>query len=117
MEKIMLESIIGANIARYREMAGMIQAQLAEKIGTSIAFISRVERGEKMMKVHTLYSTAQALSISCDALLYVDGPAVQMENIKRILAEQPSEYLAGLEKLIRICVEEFEPRLKTPTDL
>lgn len=38
-----LEEIIGRNIARYRETAGLTQATLAEKIGISTAFVSRVE--------------------------------------------------------------------------
>ena len=33
-----LEEIIGRNIARYREAAGLTQAILAEKIGISTAF-------------------------------------------------------------------------------
>lgn len=37
-----LEEIIGKNIARYREAAGLTQATLAEKIGISTAFVSRV---------------------------------------------------------------------------
>lgn len=40
-----LEEIIGNNIAKYRDAAGLTQAMLAEKIGISTAFISRVERG------------------------------------------------------------------------
>lgn len=34
-----LEEIIGKNIARYREAAGLTQATLAEKIGISTAFV------------------------------------------------------------------------------
>lgn len=56
-----------------------------------------------MMKVHTLLATARALNVSCDALLCPEGPAVQRENIKRLLADQPDEYLAGIEKMIRVC--------------
>ena len=105
-----LAEIIGRNIAKYRESAGLTQAQLAERIGISTAFVSRVERGLKIMKVETLFATSKALSVSCDALLHQDGTSAQMENIKRILIEQPEEYLGGIEKLIRVCVEEFNPK-------
>ena len=37
-----LEEIIGTNIAKYREAAGLTQAALAEIIGISTAFVSRV---------------------------------------------------------------------------
>lgn len=40
-----LGEIIGRNIAKYCEAAGVTQAALAEKIGISTAFVSRVERG------------------------------------------------------------------------
>jgi transcriptional regulator with XRE-family HTH domain len=63
----------------------MTQVQLAERVGVSTAFISRVERGQKMMKVHTLYATAQALNVSCDALICQEGQTASLENIKKLL--------------------------------
>ncbi|MDE6455031.1 MAG: helix-turn-helix domain-containing protein, partial [Dysosmobacter sp.] len=39
--------LVGRNIQRFRKDAGMTQAQLAEKINVSTAFVSRMERGEK----------------------------------------------------------------------
>ena len=110
-----LEEIIGRNIARYREAAGPTQAILAEKIGISTAFVSRVERGQKKMKVETLYATAKALNVSVDALLSADGPTAQLSNINRLLTGQPSEYLEGIERMIRVCIEEFEPKEKFPS--
>lgn len=117
MSKNTLEQIIGDNVAKCRNLKGLTQLQLAERVGISTAFISRVERGQKMMKVHTLYATAQALNVSCDALLCKEGPTAQFENIKKLLGDQPSEYLVGIEKLIRTCVEEFGPKQKNPLDL
>ena len=110
-----LEEIIGRNIARYREAAGLTQAILAEKIGISTAFVSRVERGQKKVKVETLYATAKALNVSVDALLSADGPTAQLSNINRLLTGQPSEYLEGIERMIRVCIEEFEPKEKFPS--
>ena len=55
--------------------------------------------------------------MSCDALLRKEGPTAQFENIKKLLGDQPSEYLVGIEKLIRTCVEEFGPKQKNPLDL
>ena len=69
-----LEEIIGRNIARYREVAGLTQATLAEKIGISTAFVSRVERGQKKMKVETLYATAKVLNVRDFPQLFVQHP-------------------------------------------
>ena len=109
-----LEEIIGKNIARYREAAGLTQATLAEKIGISTAFVSRVERGQKKMKVETLYATAKVLNVSVDALLSTESSAAQLANINQLLAGQ-DEYLEGIERMIRVCIEEFEPKEKFPS--
>ena len=111
-----LEEIIGRNIARYRKAAGLTQATLAEKIGISTAFVSRVERGQKRMKVETLYATAKALDVSVDALLSTDSSAAQLANINQLLAGQSDEYLEGIERMIRVCIEEFEPKEKFPSE-
>ncbi len=111
-----LEVTIGNNIAKYRNLANMTQEQLAEKIGVSPAFISRVERGQKMMKVRNLYSTSQVLHVSCDALLYQDDAVSQLGNIMWLLTNQPVEYLPGIEKLIRVCIEEFNPKSELLSD-
>ena len=110
-----LEEIIGRNIARYREVAGLTQATLAEKIGISTAFVSRVERGQKKMKVETLYATAKVLNVSVDALLSTESSAAQLANINQLLAGQSDEYLEGIERMIRVCIEEFEPKEKFPS--
>ena len=101
-----LEEIIGKNIARYREAAGLTQATLAEKIGISTAFVSRVERGQKKTKV---------LNVSVDALLSTESSAAQLANINQLLAGQSDEYLEGIERMIRVCIEEFEPKEKFPS--
>lgn len=113
MEDVSLELTIGENIAKYRDAAGLTQQELAERVGISVAFISRVERGEKSMKVRTLWATAEALGVSCDALLRREDTATHMANINRLLAQQPEEYLAGIERMIRVCVEEFDPKHET----
>ena len=110
-----LEEIIGGNIARYREASGMTQATLAEKIGISTAFVSRVERGQKKIKLETLHSAAKVLNVSIDALLSTDSSTAQLANINRLLADQPAEYLEGIERMIRVCIEEFVPKEKFPS--
>lgn len=111
-----LEEIIGRNIARYREAAGLTQATLAEKIGISAAFVSRVERGQKKMKVDTLYATAKALNVSVDALLNTDNSTAQLANINQLLKGQSVEYLEGIERIIRVCIEEFDPKQSFPSE-
>lgn len=68
------------------------------------------------MKVQTLYETAQALHVSCDALLTTDDMHSRLENIWMLIAEQPEAYLEGFEKLIRVCAEEFVSKDKDAYD-
>ena len=61
----------------------MTQATLADKIGISTAFVSRVKSGQKKMKADTLYDTVKALNVSVDALLSSDNSAVQPEILTK----------------------------------
>jgi len=110
--KYSFEEIIGNNVAKYRNQIGITQADLAEKVGISPAFISKVERGKKMVKVQTLFAIAQTLNVSCDALLSQDGDLsqienIQIENIKVLLRNQSDSFLVSIEKIIRACIKEF----------
>ena len=109
MKSETLQRILGENIAKYRTEQGMTQAYLAEMVGVSTAFLSRVERGQKMMKVPTLLATADALYVSCDALLRESAPAASLETIIKLLTGLPNKYILGIEHLIRVTLEEFCP--------
>ena len=54
-----------------------------------------------------------AINVSYDALLREDNPSVHIENIKVILTDQPIEYLEGIERVIRICTENFVAKART----
>ena len=109
MTEPVLKSIIGQNVAKYRAQAGLTQAQLAEAVDVSSAFISRVERGQKMMKISTLCSIAGALHVSCDVLLSPEGPEADRENILFLLSTQSPENLSRIERVVRALTEESPP--------
>lgn len=102
-----LAVVIGRNLHKYRTRAGLTQAELAEAVGVGNAFISRAERGEKLMKLKTLYSIANVLRIGCDALVYDENKSSHLRNIQRMLSDQSPEFISGMEELIRICVNRF----------
>lgn len=107
MDKMHLSVLIGKNICKFREQQGMTQAQLAEKIGVGTSYISRIERGEKSMKLYTLYSLAEVLGVTCDALFYEECVSSHINNIVRLLENCPADYLAGIEAIIRTCNAHF----------
>lgn len=104
-----LAAIIGQNVAKYRTRAGLTQETLSEVVDVSTAFISQVERGQKMMKVSTLYSISKALHVSCDALLSSGGPEADQENILYLLSKQSPENLFRIERVVRALTEELPP--------
>ena len=107
MKSETLQRILGENITKYRTEQGMTQAYLAEMVGVSTAFLSRVERGQKMMKVPTLLATADALHVSCDALLRENAPSANIETITKQLTELPDKYILVIERLVRVAIKEF----------
>ena len=84
MDDVTLAAVIGDNIRKYRERANLTQGQLAEQAGVGTAFISRVERGEKMMKLKTLYAIADALQVGFDAPVSVSYTHLTLPTILRV---------------------------------
>ena len=62
------------NIKKYRMIAGITQADLAEKIGVSHEFIRRNEskKGKKSFSVDTVWKISIALNISPGMLFEID---------------------------------------------
>jgi transcriptional regulator with XRE-family HTH domain len=58
-----LTDILGRNIRQLRTDRNLSQADLAEKAGISITFLSNIERGNKWPYPDTLLSLAKALNI------------------------------------------------------
>ncbi len=65
---------IARNIKKYRNLAGITQAELAEKVGVSHEFIRRNEskKGKKSFSVDTLWKISVALDIPPGRLFEID---------------------------------------------
>ena len=62
-------TVIGSHIKYYRNKRCYSQAELAEKIGSSVPYISYVETGKKQIGVEYLVRIAEVLNVSVDGLL------------------------------------------------
>jgi transcriptional regulator with XRE-family HTH domain len=62
-------SSIGKQIRKYREAKGWRQEDFAERIGLSVTYTGMIERGEKVPKLETFITIANALEVSADLLL------------------------------------------------
>ena len=65
---------VAMNIKKYRRMAGMTQAEIAEAIGVSHEFIRRIEskKGKKTFSFQTLWNISKVLNVSLDKLTVID---------------------------------------------
>ncbi|WP_409967682.1 helix-turn-helix transcriptional regulator [Bengtsoniella intestinalis] len=108
MDKETLATQIGINVARYREKAKMTQAELAEQVNLSPAYISRLECGKKSMTMVTLYHLAEALDVSCNALIYPESSSAQIDTITHLLSDKEQAYLQGIEEIIQVCERRFQ---------
>lgn len=114
MDKELLR-VIGENVKKYREKANLTQAELAEKIGIGTASVSRIERGEKRMKLETLRAFADALDISVGLLFYQENKNELILTLAKMLDGQSSEFIESIMALVRVCMENFEKK-KTDSD-
>lgn len=64
---------IGARVKAARQMRGYTEAQLAERIGVTPAFVTLAEQGEADIPLYQLMHIADLLMVSLDGL--VAGPA------------------------------------------
>lgn len=64
-DKDYVYELVAYNIKKYRKLANMTQAKLAEQANVSHEFIRRIEstRGEKKFTLYTLYKISLALNI------------------------------------------------------
>ena len=65
---------ISKNIKKYRKMAGITQAVLAERVGVSHEFIRRIEskKGVKTFSVDTIWKISLALNIDPGKLFEIN---------------------------------------------
>ena len=74
MYEVNIYEQVAKNIKKYRKLAGMTQAELAEAIGVSHEFLRRIEskKGKKTFSFQTVWNISQALNVSLDQLVEID---------------------------------------------
>ena len=60
---------MGAKIKYYRQLAVISQSKLAENVGISAQYLSRIERGKQMPSVQVLMLIAQNLQVDVGMLV------------------------------------------------
>jgi transcriptional regulator with XRE-family HTH domain len=64
-----IEEALGATITELRIRTGVSQAALADKLGYSVSYISKLERGQMNPTLRTLFDLADSFGIEPDVLV------------------------------------------------
>lgn len=74
--------MLGARIAALRQLSGMKQAELAEKLGVSASAVGMYEQGRREPGAQLLVKLAQTFSVTTDYLL--TGKPVTAEDADKL---------------------------------
>ena len=102
-----LMTLIGNNVRRYRMDRGLTQEELAARVDAEQSTITRSEGGQRMMSILMLYTMAETLNVSYDALLRDANVDPHVANITVKLSGQTPESLKHLERIIQAIIDEY----------
>lgn len=71
---------LGAKIRKMRELRGISQLQMAEKLSLNRTSITNIENGKQRLLIHTLCQIAQILDVDFEGLLPSNGFEVSAEE-------------------------------------
>lgn len=80
--------VLGSNIRKIRKEFGWTQADLAEKTGISVPFMTQIELGRKSASLEVVQNIAAALNISYKQLFKENIAASNQEKTNLSLLEQ-----------------------------
>lgn len=100
---VISKETIGKRIASARKAAHMTQAELAEKIGISEKYQSRIECGKQLPSILIVAKTCEALNISADELLAITdiSPNENIQSEIITLSAYEQDRIAEIIKIIK----------------
>ena len=97
---IELNRIMGENVRTIRIGQGVTQVELARRLHTPQSFVSKIESGERALKLYEVYWYAEALEIPVDELVRRTSNGVCRRPCQPV--QRPSqEYISPHEKDLR----------------
>jgi transcriptional regulator with XRE-family HTH domain len=95
-------SQVGRLVSRERSIAGLTQAELAERLGTTQAAVSKIETGRSLASLRMLDRIARALGRPITLTLGADPPPLSRPERRARVAKVLGDY-------------EFDPWQRQPT--
>jgi transcriptional regulator with XRE-family HTH domain len=100
-----LRDALGKNLKLFRFHREYSQADLAEKAGISITFLSDIERGNKWPYPETLVNLAKALEVAVYELFKLDGDTP--EDIKNLMTRFSTDISRTLNQSLEIVFKRY----------
>ena len=72
--------IAGHELRKLRKKAGLSQADVAKRLATPQSFVSKVETGDRALRLVEIYAYAQALGVEAVELVDIVGVAVKVDE-------------------------------------
>jgi len=123
MDDAKLAATIGKSARAARATLGLSQADVAEKLGLSLEFVGRIERGVALPSVPTLVSLAEVLAVSSDVMLglgterttraHRNPPPLEQSRIRRLLDRRLNRAPDSTLRVVNLLLAEFENSAKT----
>ena len=101
---------VGSRIRTRREALGLTREQLAENAELSFQFLADVETGRSNMTTVTLYKLAQALNLSCDAIVFGTKDTADLSETAMLLASLSKEDKILAEEILKTFVKAVKRR-------
>ena len=87
---------MGKRVRKQRQLIGLTQQELAERIGVSTSFVGHVERGTRKASLETLVALSNALGVGVDYLLAgslqsspdEENPSTTMDPNRRLVIRE-----------------------------
>ena len=98
---------IGQRIKESRQMRGLTQAQLADAIGISLSYMTKIENGHNNISVDVLKKICETLEVSSDSLLMITIPDTiqahrpELENLLSGCTESEIRTLLGAARILK----------------
>ena len=99
---------LGQRIRNARELRGLTQEKLAERVGINNSFLSQIERGLKAPSLKTLHALATDLGVGVGQLFGDEETitsALVEQEVAALLAAAPASHKKALVDLLRAGID------------
>ena len=108
-----IKKALGQNIKHFRFHRQFSQAELAERAGISITFLSNIERGLKYPKAQVLGQIALGLNVEVWQLFKSEiSPEASKEWVNRLTSDMKTRIIQTMDEVITQYGGEVEENLK-----